>query len=191
MANVRPPTRSLGTIRLPYSLNGVSHTTGVRVVFGQFPFDFGIVQDLASSFARQCANVVTNETSFATFELHDYKGALLYGGPLLATYPGLRGNQGGIPKYRSRTFTLTGRGIPQGAGYAAGETRTVLFVSDGYVPIAGGRKFSASLYPGVLSLYNFLQNHAQLGADFYGQKATYRAQICEQFNAYAQKRNGN
>lgn len=190
MASIRPTTRSAGTIRLPYTIDGIDHTIGIRLVYHAAPPLFEMVANYATAFAAAASNIFTTDVVLTTFAFHTYLGELSYTGSLNANYPGLKIAVIGTPRYRSRTLTVTGRGFPALVGWQPGETRTVFFIRDGYPLYPGIRKVASSAFVGLTLYYNWLISNPYLFADFYGQKAIPRVNWCLQFNSHSQRKYG-
>lgn len=190
MASIRPGSRSLGYLTLPYVVNGLTHKTSIRLAAAPGLITPTIGRSWASAFADRVAGVLPNSTFLASYEYRDLYGNLVFSDALDTTYPGRHSLVGGQPLYRSYTLTISGRGIPSGLDYAVGKTRIVLYVGSAFQVIAGSTKINAVGDTGLTGLYSFCLSNSDMFADFYGQKATPQPWYTTQFNAHVQQKYG-
>lgn len=196
MANIRPPTRTPGSLKLLYKHAGLDHKMTVNLLANVDINDFVARRGDANQLADLVADVVPNSVTIGGWGLYTRPGVgtppqLIYQESFPNGIIGAAAPVTGYRDYNSNTVTLTGRGTPGGPGYAAGEMRLVVFCGIAIRPEPGEKSRPiANLTSDWVLLQQFLDSSPNLWADFYGQKGHTRPLAPLQFNAHVQRVHG-
>lgn len=196
MANIRPPTRTPGSLKLLYKFGGIPHRTSVNFLANIDINNISARRGNAILLASVVQGIMPSEVSIDGWALYTRPGTnqpatLIYEEPFNTPYVGAHANTALYEHYVSATFTITGQGIPGQPGYATGATRSIYFVGAAY-PIHAGQiaATNAQLDTAFLNLKTHLAGSTFYWADFYGQKASVNILVPVQFNAAVQRRHG-
>lgn len=186
-----PGTRSSGKLVMMYvGLNAIEHLAGANLLSTADIEDIAVQRVAANSFATALRTCLTNVSYIHSWRLTDPDGTVLYEEAFDPVITGNATAPTGSIAAQSATITATGRGTSNVLANKRGSTRTVVFPSI-FVPslwlekqiIPSGSEFGGTL----ITHLDSSNNH---GADFYGQKATYKEYVLLQLNAHYQKEFG-
>jgi hypothetical protein len=195
MANIRPTTRTPGSLKLLYNHNGVQHRCSVNFMANVDINDIALRRADANVLAGYVKAVLPQSAIITAWALYSRPGnpgppTQLYIEAFAPALVGTAVQEGGMEDYFSATATVTGRGNPGGVGYAVGECKLVLFTGNAH-HFGIGEKFTtpATATP-RRTLIDALAINNNFWADFYGQKARARANMPIQWNAAIQRKYG-
>lgn len=183
-----PTTTSPGKLVLIANTETMTHLMGLRYVHDvALPTEAEALAD-ATAFANVVKQLLINQTSIVGYRITDPHGATIIEGAFTPAIMGAALDTSG--SFRSKTITVTGKGIPIVSGTRAGQTRVVIF-SYGAVAFAAGQKsIVLSSISTFVPFVTYLRDNPRVWADFYGQKALVRGIAPIQFNAHVQRKYG-
>lgn len=185
-----PGTRSPGKIVLLYN-NGLNdHLIGANFVGEVFPSDISDIRTEAEAFAAVVAHLLLPSGFVNAWRVTDPVGGNLYEESFDPPVEGTTTPDPDLLISQSFSLTSTGKGQAPSFGVKKGNTRTVLFPGY-YNPANWGETYidaSSDNYDDAI--VDFLGDSTLIGADFYGQKATYKQLYLVQVNAHWQKNYG-
>lgn len=190
MAQADPGTRSPGRLVIAYQTLGLEHLSAAWLVEG-VDIDASIDQlrDDASAFANALMDSCPN-TSFAhSWSIVDPDGVQLVSENFSSPIAGTRSASDTLAAH-SVQYTVTGKGESGSVALKSGITRTSIFA--GLFPTSGmfGKDFLIATDGILWDLVSFLRDNDRIGADKFGQKATYSSRGLIQINAYWQREFG-
>lgn len=185
-----PITRSPGSIKLLYGQNEIQHTSGARLVAGVDINDLPTMRTAATGFADALKTCFPSFYTITGWRICDPAGATLYEEAFVPAKAGTRATDSGDKASQSTTHTLVGKGTASVVGEQQGQTRTVVYRGTWREDQDTGPRVNmvANQEEGLIKA--FLEGSQVLGADFYGQQATYKPYVNVQINAHWQKRYG-
>lgn len=192
MANIRPPTRTPGSLKLLYTMDGIEHRCSVNLLANIDINDIPARRIDAQRLANLTGPVLVTQAVIHDWALYSrpatgVPATQLYIEPFTTPITGSAPGSAGHDVYASFTGTLVGRGRPGGPGYAIGGMRYVLFIGNSLVPVKKTKRFALSVSVAWQNLTAALGIDTSFWADFYGQKGTVQAYIDHQFNAHSQR----
>ena len=192
MACTPPITTSLGYVFLDYRTNGfaIPHRARLRLSYPVAPDDTTTIEPAANTWALDMAACLPSTSAIHGWGTMTADGAVFYLAAFSTPYLGTHATATGALPLRSRTVTITGKGYPVAAGQCAGQTRTVLYVTEAFEFAAGAKTLATGSDPALETLRDFLTGNSILGADFYGNVGNWRTTAHVQHNAYTQRRLG-
>src|SRR5664279_116112 len=185
-----PTTRSAGKLSLLYNTGTINHSAGAHLIAGVEITGLAILRIEAEAMAVAAQHVLAQDVcQINGWRVSNADGATVYEESFAVPYNGLI--TGSAQRSDSASLGYVGKGQADTIGVKTGVTRTTFFpgifmtnvMADAKLPTTG----SDSLFGPFLTLLN---GSTIVGADFYGQKASYRNYINTQVNAHYQKRYG-
>lgn len=192
MACTPPGTLSLGYVFLDYTTNSLSvpHRTRIRLTNPIDPADVATIRTAATSWANFMAGCLSGTSWVIGWGTMNPDGSIFYIEAFNPFINGTHPTSVGAAALRSRTLTLTGKGFPVSGGQCAGQTRTVIYVTEAFEWSVGQKTFVVSSDAAVEALRDFLTGNSVLGADFYGNVGNWRPAAPVQYNSYTQRKLG-
>lgn len=192
MICVAPSTRSLGYVFMDYLTNGhiIPHRMRLRLVYPIDPSDLGTIGGEVILWANVIKAILPNTSSIVGWGTMRSDGTVLSVSAFPAPITGTHTAAVGARDVESLTITFTGRGLPVSSTECSGPTRSVAFVGIAFWPTAGQKYYANGTDAALDAVENFLTGNSVLGADFYGQIASWRSRYPVQYNAHAQRRLG-
>jgi len=185
-----PATLSPGALQILYTVGAIEHVTSANFTVDADYTTVSAMRALANTFANHIADLLTSISFCTSWRIVNPAGVSLYEEAFPDPIVGDRTPSGDEKSAQSASGSLTGKGLPE-IGFAQGQTRTTVFL--GAFDMVMWPDAHEELDAGNIDfgpLRQFLNENDQIGADFYGSKATYRAYWCPQFNAHFQNKYG-
>lgn len=192
MACTPPSTRSIGYVFLDYRTNGfaIPHRTRLRLTHPHDPNDIATIRPAADQWGDLLAAILPPSSVVNGWGTMRGDGAVFFLEAFSPAKIGTHSVATGAAALRSRTLTLTGKGFPLSGLECAGQTRTVMYVTDAFEWAAGTTGIGTGTDADVEALRDFLTGNSILGGDFYGNVGNWRSTAPVQYNAYTQRRLG-
>lgn len=190
MPQTDPIIRSPGRMVIEYQTLGTEHLSSAWLVNGvDIDASLDQLRDDAIAFANAIMDSCPN-TSFAHgWHITDPDGVQLVSENFTDPIAGTRSTSDMLTA-NSMQLSVTGKGESGSVLVKAGVTRTSIF--NGLLPVSGfaGKDFLIPSGGMLDDLLQFLRNNDRMGADKFGQKATYSSRGLIQINAYWQRELG-
>lgn len=187
MAQTDPGTRSPGRMVIGYQTTGIEHLAGAWLVAGvDIDVQLEALRTDAIDFATALMDSCPN-TSFAhTWYIVDQDGVQLVSENFENAIAGTRSTSDTMAS-NAMQLSVTGKGESGSVLVKSGITRTSVFV--GMIPLAGfgGKDFVIPADGLLWDLLTWIREADRVGADKFGQKASYSSRGLIQVNAYWQR----
>ena len=190
MALTDPGTRSPGRMVIEYQTLGIEHLASAWLLEGvNIDASIDDLRGVAISFASALMDSCPN-TSFAhTWNIVDPDGVNLFAENYDTSISGTHTSDGAITS-QSVQVTVTGKGTPPTIGVAKGFTRTSIFTGLFNTTYELSKDFIIVADETCWDLVQLLRDNLFIGADKFGQKATYASRELVQINGHWQRNYG-
>lgn len=190
MALPQPVTRSPGKLSIVYTMGALTHSAGAHLVSGVSIGDIASLRIEAVAMATAAQPLLYTAGNIQGWRVSNELGETVYEESFPVPFGGTwAGGGGSVSESNSQGYV--GKGVATTVGLKSGVTRTTFFVGaiDTSAELAARTPITeADARFGPMLL--LLNSSATIGADFYGQKASYKNYINNQINAHYQKRYG-
>lgn len=178
-----PTTSSPGKLIITYSHLTDQHKCSYNLVDGHMPGDQAAADAMAHSVAVLMAGIMAHNQTISSYAITNAVGDEEFSGPITPAVPvpDVTNDSG----YKSASVCFGGRGMAGVPGNSRGQTR--VFIYNGDFPAPGTKKVDFINNQRYSAFAAGLNAHADVWADFYGQKAVSRGYATVQFNAHAQR----
>jgi len=182
-----PGTRSPGRLVIGYQTLGIEHLAGAWLVAGVDPdASLSSLRTEATEFATVLMGSCANTSYAHSWYIMDADGVTMFAENFPAPIPGTHSADGALTS-QSIEITYSGKGTPSTLAVKSGRTRTSVFT--GLLAPTYELTKDFAIFPGGPEDdgVTFLRESELIGADKYGQKATYSSRMLVQINAHYQK----
>lgn len=184
-----PGTTSPGKLVILYITRGTFHEVGSNLREDVDIGNVGLMADTAQAFADKLKDCSTTQVNFYAWKLVNPSGVTLYEDALDPPLTGVINPVDATRPSDSSSIAWTGKGQPD-VGYRQGQTKITLFAGYWVETVWATPTALLLNFPGAGAMYDFLNNHDVIGADFFGSKGVWRNYINTQTNAHFQKKLG-